>query len=190
MPKEGYDMRRMISMCLCVVLATLPLYANSYPKGIKYLGGPGFPDNKQVKDSWDNSLNITDKEITFGFRKNLIPSEAFPVTAVKRITYGQATTRRVVDWVSVWSILAPIALVGLLHKSRQHRVLVEWTDSQQRERGMLMQVHKEHFVGLLYDLSFRTQKPIYADADDKEWLSRNGVKAELDDTLNVPAAKK
>jgi hypothetical protein len=71
-------------MFLCVVLATLPLFANSFPKGIKYLGGPGFPDNKQVKDSWDNSLNITDKEITLGFRKNLISSETFSVTSVKQ----------------------------------------------------------------------------------------------------------
>jgi hypothetical protein len=156
----------------------------------RQLGGPGFPDNNQIKDSWDNSLNITDKEITLGFRKNLIPTETVSVISVKRITYGQATTRRVGKWVAVGLIVAPIALIGILHKSRQHRVLIEWTDAQQRERGMLMQVHKDYFVGLLNDLAFRTNKPIYADAEDKEWLFKNGVKAELDDTADNPTTKK
>jgi hypothetical protein len=64
-----------LTLCVTLVITSVPLAANSFPKGIKYLGGPGFPDNKQVKDSWDNSLNITGKEITFGFKKNLIPSE-------------------------------------------------------------------------------------------------------------------
>jgi hypothetical protein len=182
-------MMRIVSVFLCVVLAIIPLYANSFPKGIKYLGGPGFPDNKQVKDSWDNSLNITDGEITFGFRKNLIPTEVVPNSSVKRITYGQATTRRVGKWVAVGIIVAPIALLGMLHKSRQHRVLVEWTDSQQRDRGMLMQVDKKYFVGVLNDLSFLTKKPIYADADDKEWLFKSGVKSELDESSNDAAIK-
>ena len=183
-------MLRITSWFLCVVLVTtVPLHANSFPKGIKYLGGPGFPDNKQVKDSWDNSLNITDKEITLGFRKNLIPAETFPVTSVKRITYGQATTRRVGQWVALGVLLAPVALLGIFHKSRQHRVLIEWTDDEQREKGMLMQLDKKVFVGILNDLSFRTSQPIYADAEDKEWLFKNGVKAELDDTPE-PAEKK
>ena len=59
-------------------------------------------------------------------------------------------------------------------------VLVEWTDDQQRDRGILMQAHKDQFVGILNDLTFRTGKPIYADPDDREWLFKSGVKAELD----------
>jgi hypothetical protein len=177
---------RIISGILCVVLTfSVAAYGNNFPKGIKYLGGPGFPDHKQIRDSWDNSLNITDSEITFGFRKNLIPSETIPVTSVKRITYGQATTRRVGRWVAVGVLLAPIALIGIFHKSRQHRVLVEWTDDQQRDRGMLMQAHKDQFVGVLNDLTFRTGKPVYADAEDREWLFKSGVKAELDDQAIV-----
>ena len=174
---------RILNYVLCLWLALLPsVYAESFPKGIKYLGGPGFPDKKEVRDSWDNSLNVTEREITFAFRKNAIPSEIIPVLSVTRLTYGQATTRRVGKWVAVGIILAPIALVGIFHKSRQHRVLVEWTDEQKRERGLLMQVHKDWFVAVLNELTFRTAKPIYADSDDREWLFKNGVKAELDDT--------
>ena len=71
------------------------------------------------------------------------------------------------------------ALLGILHKSRQHHVLIEWIDAQEREREMLMKVHKDDFVGVLNELSFRTQEPIYADSEDQEWLSERGVQAEL-----------
>ena len=152
----------------------------AFPEGIKYLGGPGYPDIKDVRNSWDNSLNITDNEITFGFRKNLIPTETFPTASLTRITYGQATTRRVGKWVAVAILFAPLALVGIFHKSRQHRVLLEWTDDLDRERAMLMQIHKDDFVSVLNDIAFRTQQPIYADADDKNWLFERGVNAELD----------
>ena len=170
-----------IMVCLLLV-ASVTTYGEHFPKGIKYLGGPGFPDIEDVRDSWDNSLNITDAEITFGFRKNLIPTEVIPTSSVTRITYGQATTRRVGRWVAVGIILFPLALFGVFHKSRQHRVLLEWIDDQERDRAMLFQVHKDRFVAVLNDLSFRTVKPVYADSDDREWLFRNGVKAELDET--------
>ena len=172
---------KITSILLSVLLtASLPLYSNNFPKGIKYLGGPGLPDKKEVRDSWDNSLNVTDKDITFSFHKNAIPAETISMGSIRRITYGQATTRRVGKWVAVGILVAPIALVGILHKSRQHRILVEWTDNQQRERGILMQAHKDQFVGILNDLAFRSGKPIYADADDRDWLFKTGVKAELD----------
>ena len=170
-----------ITLCLLLV-ASVTTYGEHFPKGIKYLGGPGFPDIKDVRDSWDNSLNITDAEITLGFRKDLIPTEVIPTSSVTRITYGQATTRRVGKWVAVGILLAPLALFGLFHKSRQHRVLLEWRDDQERDRAMLFQVHKDHFVAVLNDLSFRTAKPVYADSDDREWLFTRGVRAELDET--------
>ena len=174
-------MKTAMSMFLCLsLLLPTTLYGNSFPEGIKYLGGPGFQDIEEVRDSWDNSLNITDNEITLGFRKNLIPSETFPTTAVTRITYGQATTRRVGKWVAAAILLAPLALVGIFHKSRQHRVLIEWADDQDRARSILMQVHKDHFVGVINDLTFRTGQSIWATADDQEWLFDQGVNAELD----------
>ena len=177
---------RFLKSIICLSLMfSIPVYGENFPKGIKYLGGPGFPDKKEIRNSWDNSLNITDEEITLGFRKHLIETEAIPVTSITRITYGQATTRRVGRWVAVGILLAPVALVGIFHKSHQHRVLLEWIDDQERDRAMLMQVHKDHFVSVLNDLSFRTGEPIYADSEDREWLFRSGVRAKLDAELGL-----
>lgn len=173
---------KMITIILCLSLAfSLSAYGQNFPKGIKYLGGPGFPDKKEVRKSWNNSLYISEKEITFIFRNNAIPTEGVPISSVARLTYGQATTRRVGKWIAVGIFLAPIALFGIFHKSRQHRILVEWTDDQKRDRGILMQAHKKQFVAILNALTFRTGKPIYANRKDRDWLFRNGVKAELED---------
>jgi len=182
---------KVISILLCVFLTfSLPASGQSFPKGIKYLGGPGFSPEKGVRKSWDNSLALTEKEITFGFRKDLHPPETIPVSSVKRLTYGQATTRRVGKWIAVGVLVAPIALVGIFHKSRQHRILIEWTDEQKHERGMLMQAHKNQFEEILNALTYRTGKPLYATAKDKEWLFKRGVNAEVDEEAAEKAGKK
>jgi hypothetical protein len=170
-----------IAVCLLLV-ASVTSYGQEFPEGIKYLGGPGFPDIEDVRDSWKNSLTITDEDITLGFRKDLIPAEVIPMASVRRVTYGQATTRRVGKWLATGIILAPLALFGIFHKSRQHRVLLEWVDQGDRERSILFQVHKDQFVAVLNDLSFRTGQTTYANADDKKWLFERGVNAELDGT--------
>ena len=174
---------RSLRVAVCLILvASVTSYGQHFPKGIKYLGGPGFPDIEDVRDSWDNSLTIEDDSITLGFRKDLIPTEVIPTSSVSRVTYGQATTRRVGKWLAAGIILAPLALFGMFHKSRQHRVLVEWVDDQERDRSILFQVHKDRFVAVLNDLTFRTGEPVYANAEDGEWLFDRGVSSELDDT--------
>ena len=90
----------MLFLCLTLLFPFVS-YGDSLPDGITYLGGPGFPDVEDVRDSRDNSLTITDGEITFGFRENLIPTETISTPSVTRITYGQATTRRVGSWTAL-----------------------------------------------------------------------------------------
>ena len=51
---------------------------------------------------------------------------------------------------------------------------------------MLIKVHKDDFVRLLNELSFRTQKAVYANAEDQEWLFQRGVRAELAVEDSIP----
>ena len=60
-----------IVVCLLLV-ASVTSYGQHFPEGIKYLGGPGFPDVEDVRDSWDNSFGITDKEGLSGFPKDIL----------------------------------------------------------------------------------------------------------------------
>jgi len=176
-----------VTVCL-ILIASVTSYGQHFPDGIKYLGGPGFPDIEDIRDSWDNSLTIDDDSITFGFRKELIPNEVIPTSSVTRVTYGQATTRLARRPAGL--LLGPVALLGIFHRSRQHRVMLEWVDERERSRSILFQVHKDHFVAVLNDLTFRTGESVFANADDGEWLFDRGVASELDNTPEPPEDEK
>jgi len=146
---------------------------------VKMLGGPGMPDLRG-RETWKNDIIITAASIEFVSVKNEFPEVAAPLARITSITYGQASTRHAVRWVAIGVLLAPIALVGLLHKSRKHTVLVSWTGDDGKERGAYFEIKGDHLRRLLNTLSFRTQKPVYADEEDRRWLLTRGVNAKAD----------
>jgi hypothetical protein len=146
---------------------------------IKYLGGPGFPDFRG-HESWNNSFTLTGSEGICSFGSDTLAPVNFALSGVTSILYGQASSRHVGVWLSVGVIVAPIALLGLLHKSRKHTVLISWKSRDGREGGVYFEVQPDHYRRLLNSLSFQTGKPIYADEKDREWLRTQGVEAMLD----------
>ena len=143
---------------------------------IKYLGGIGFPDFKG-HESWDNT--ITPDSVQMIFDDPAFHPMGFTVTNITKIEYGQAATRHVGRWVAVGVIFAPIALLGIFHKSRHHFVTISYTDGGQ-ERGVYFEANKGIVRNLLNTLSYRSKKPVYADEKDKKWLLTEGVLAHLD----------
>lgn len=146
---------------------------------IKYLGGPGFPDFRG-HETWENKLELDGTKGTCTFAGDSLTPITFSLTDVTSIVYGQASSRHAGVWVSVGVILAPVALLGLLHKSRKHNVLVSWKGSDGHEGGVYLEVQPDHFRRLLNTLAYRTGKPIYADEKDRKWLMTQGVQAQLD----------
>ena len=143
---------------------------------IKYLGGIGFP-NFKGHESWDNTMTITPDSVQMIFAEAEFHPMSFAVANVTKIEYGQAATRHVGSWVAVGVLLAPIALLGMLHKSRHHFVTVTYSDGGQ-ERGVYFEANKDIVRNLLNTLSYRSKKPVYADQKDKKWLLTEGVLAQ------------
>lgn len=159
--------------------ASSALHGEAFENCIKFLGGPGFPDFKG-HETWDNSLVVGDQEAVCLFGDEKIPPVTFQVGNVTSIMYGQASSRHAGVWISVGVILAPVALLGLLHKGRKHNVLVSWTAADGKEGGVYLQVQPDHVRRLLNTLAYRTGKPVYADEKDRKWLLTQGVDAKLD----------
>jgi hypothetical protein len=155
---------------------------------VKMLGGPGMPDLRG-QETWKNDVTISATFVEFVSVKNVFPEFSAPLGRITSITYGQASTRHAVRWVAIGVLLAPIALVGLLHKSRKHTVLVSWMGEDGKERGAYFEIKGDHFRRLLNTLSFRTQKPIYADEEDRKWLLTKGVNAIPDPSEGSEKAK-
>lgn len=151
----------------------------SFPRVIKLLGGPGFPDLKG-QENWDNTITISADSVTFEFARGKYPPIVAPVRDLTSIVYGQASSRHVGRWVAVGVLLAPIALLGLFHKQRKHNVLVSWQDEAGQDRGAYFEVNKAHFRRLLNTLTYRSGKAVLADQKDRTWLRTQGVAAIAD----------
>lgn len=167
--------------------APTPVSTEVFSDCIKYLGGPGFPDFKG-RESWNNQLEITDSQGICSFELPGAQSISFQLADVTSILYGQASSRHAGVWVSIGVILAPIALIGLLHKGRKHNVLISWKTPDGKEGGAYFEVKADHFRRLLNTVSYRTGKPILADQKDRTWLKTQGVQAQLDPET-APSAK-
>lgn len=146
---------------------------------IKYLGGPGFPDFKG-QETWSNELTVSGSEATCTFANKSLEPVTFALSDVTTILYGQASSRRAGTWVSIGVILAPVALLGLLHKSRKHNVLISWKGDSGQERGVYFEVQSSHLRRLLNTVSYRTGKPVFSDEKDRTWLLTQGIQAQID----------
>ena len=169
--------------------APAPQPSEFFHGGVKFLGGPGFPDLKG-KETWDNNLTLIADKIVFEFKDNAFPPIEAPLASVTLISYGQASTRHAGRWVAIGVLFAPIALLGVFHKSRKHNILISWTDEKGKERGAFMEVKKEHVRRLLNTLAFRTGKPVFADDQDRKWLMTEGVQAVPEPTVSKETQKK
>lgn len=151
-----------------------------FPKGIKFLGGAAFPDPGKARKTWNNRLSITEDAVLLGFVNDIYRPATIPLDAVTAVRYGQASTRHGLRWAALGVLVAPVALFGLFHKERKHNVSISWIEPDGRELGVLFQIHKDSYRDVLNALAGATGKPILAEAEEREWLAKNGVFADLD----------
>lgn len=129
--------------------------ANSWNK-IRYQGGT--VEAKVNPFDWNTTLTLRPGEVDllFAGRKRVI----IPVADVTNVSYGQKAYRRVAD-MAVLSVLAtPVALFGLLHKSKDHIVGIEYKLPDGKTGAILLTVHKDSYESLLRAMKATTGKAI------------------------------
>lgn len=123
---------------------------------IRYQGGT--VEAKVNPFDWNTTLTVRPGELDllFAGRKRLV----IPVADVSRISYGQKAYRRVADMAVLSVFATPLALFGLLHKSKDHIVSVEYKTPEGKTGAVLLTVHKDHYEDLLRALQAATGKPV------------------------------
>jgi len=123
---------------------------------IRYSGGT--VEAKVNPFDWNTTLTITGDSISLqiGPRQSvhLKPSQ---VTA---LSYGQEAHRRVADMVAISVIATPLALFGILHKSKAHFVGIEYKTDDGKPGAVLLEADKNNYRDILKVLAAVTGRPV------------------------------
>jgi hypothetical protein len=138
-------MPRILAVVLCLSLIAAS-QGNTFDR-VRYNGGT-ISNPVDPKD-WNNHLTVTSDAIAFKFKNG--QEVSIDPKSVRTLSYGQEAHRRVGTMIALAILVAPVALFGLLHKTRLHFIGMEWT-SDGKKQGMLLQGDKDNYRAILVAL--------------------------------------
>jgi hypothetical protein len=141
---------RITKRLLAILLGTsLLAYAqgNTFDK-VRYNGG-SIP-TKVNPNEWNNKLTITPDLIVLALKDGQ-KAEIDP-KAVTSLSYGQEAHRRVGTMIALAVLVAPVALFGLLHKTRLHFIGIQYKTADDKSGGLLLQGDKDNYRAILVAL--------------------------------------
>ena len=151
--------RRTLAGTLVLVVGCLQCLvadSNSWNK-LRYTGGT--IQAKVDPYDWNTVLTITPDAIVFVFahRQTLRINPAHVIS----LSYGQEAHRRVGEMVALSvMMISPLALFGLLHKSKDHFIGIQFQGDDGRPAGLLLEADKNNYRAILVALTAVTGKPV------------------------------
>jgi hypothetical protein len=141
-----------IAALLCA--QTLPAQGNSWNR-LRYTGGT-VPAKVDPYD-WNSAITISADAIELSLgRRHRVKIAPSDVTA---LSYGQEAHRRIAEIVAI-SVVIPFALFGLLHKSKQHFIGIEYKTPDGKTGAVLLEADKGVYRPLIHTLKAVTGKPV------------------------------
>jgi|SRR5262249_13983430 len=165
-------LRKLVALVLCSAVA-LMAQGNSFDR-VRYNGGS--VDSKVDPKDWHNRLTITSDVIRLQFKDGKLLE--IPPKTVTALSYGQEAHRRVGTMIALAILVAPVALFGLLHKTRLHYIGIQYTTSDNKNAGILLQGDKDNYRAILLALQGVTQVPVAVGEKDREFIPV-GVKVDV-----------
>jgi hypothetical protein len=146
---------RRILIGLLVLALAVEGQGNSWNK-LRYSGGTF--EAKVNPFDWNTTLTATPDAIVlmFAHRATLRMTPA-QVTA---LSYGQEAHRRVADMVALSVVATPLALFGILHKSKVHFIGIEYRGTDGKSGAVLLEADKNNYRPILRVLRSLTGKPV------------------------------
>ena len=148
----------LVLLLACTVFA----YAqgNSFTK-VRYNGG-SVASKVNAKD-WGNKLTVTPEAIVLVLKDK--QRVEIPSKSVTSLSYGQEAHRRVGTMIALAILVAPVALFGLLHKTRLHFIGIQYKTSGDNTGGILLQGDKDNYRAMIVALQGVTGFPPEAQAE-------------------------
>lgn len=156
--------RRLLALLLCSAVAAWA-QGNSFDK-VRYNGGSA--DSKVDPKDWHNQLTVTSDMITLALKDG--KKLEIPPKSVTSLSYGQEAHRRVGTMIALAILVAPVALFGLLHKTRLHYIGIQYTIPDNKTGGILLQGDKDNYRAILVALQGVTGVPVSVGEKDREFV--------------------
>ena len=163
---------RLTAITLCAALICYG-QGNTFDK-VRYNGGS--VDSKVDPKDWHNRLTITSDMITLDFKDG--KKLEIPPKSVTSLSYGQEAHRRVGTMIALAILVAPIALFGLLHKTRLHYIGIQYTTPDSKTAGILLQGDKDNYRAILVALQGVSGVPVSVAEKEREFVPV-GVKTDV-----------
>lgn len=164
--------RKLLVLFLCASTVTWA-QGNSFDK-VRYNGGS--VESKVDPKDWNNHLTVTSDMITLALKDG--KKLELPPKSVTSLSYGQEAHRRVGTMIALAVLVAPVALFGLLHKTRLHYIGVQYTTPDNKTAGILLQGDKDNYRAILVALQGVTGVSVAVGEKDREFIPV-GVKTDL-----------
>lgn len=152
-------------VCLLACAFVAQGQGNTFNK-VRYNGGS--VDSKVSPKDWSNQLTITPSVITLALKDG--KKLDIPPKSVTSLSYGQEAHRRVGTMIALAVLVAPVALFGLLHKTRLHYIGIQYATPDAKTAGILLQGDKDNYRAILVGLQGVTGVPISVGEKDREFI--------------------
>lgn len=156
---------RKLMVCLLACAFVAQGQGNTFNK-VRYNGGS--VDSKVNPKDWHNQLTITPSMITLALKDG--KKLDIPPKSVTSLSYGQEAHRRVGTMIVLAVLVAPVALFGLLHKTRLHYIGIQYATPDAKTGGILLQGDKDNYRAILVGLQGVTGVPISVGEKDREFV--------------------
>lgn len=123
---------------------------------IRYQGGT--IDAKVNPFDWNTTLTLTAVAVELDFAGR--EKRAIPLERIHAVSHGEAAYRRVARHSSASVPVSPIPLFGLLRKSKDLLVSIEFREENGETGIVLLSVRKQDVDPMLVALELGTRKPI------------------------------
>jgi len=155
---------QVVALCLCVSLLAYG-GGNTFDR-VRYNGGS--VNSKVDPQEWKNTLTVSPDDITLLLKDR--QRLDIPPKSVTSLSYGQEAHRRVGTMVALAILVSPVALFGLMHKTRLHFIGIQYTDSANKPGGILLQGDKDNYRAILVALQGVTGVPVAVSEKDRDFV--------------------
>jgi len=159
-----FTCRAVVALLLCCAL----VIAKGNDFGVRYNGGS--IQTKVSPHDWGNKLTITSESITLDIHDKDHTHFQISPKSVTALSYGQEAHRRVGTMIALAVLVAPVALFGLLHKTRLHFIGIQYALQDGKSGGILLQGDKSEYRAILVALQGVTGASVSVSEKEREFV--------------------